>query len=227
MSEIVLTHTGKLGDFILMLPIGSWFYKSTGKKIHWVLPKCVPGFDKIDTLLYQQEMTSRISYINFMTLHYNMGGQPFIFDPRNYGIKCDVYYNLGYKSRPNKYAPAFVAEQIGLDYDRDFILDIGEKIEKTDEILCTNEELMKFMPPDAKLIDFKQKILYNLKRMQAARLAHAYKNAGGVMLSQANIPFILWRTRRESYSYRIFIKNLDNIISEVVIDNDTLQIGHK
>ncbi len=63
--------------------------------------------------------------------------------------------------------------------------------------------------------------------MQAARLVHAYKNASGVMLSQSNIPFILWRTQRESYNYRIFIKNLDNIISEVVIDNDILQIGHK
>lgn len=122
---IVLTHTGKLGDFLLALPVASWFYQNTGEKIHWVLSSDFKPFRSIEPLLTLQEATGKISLVPHRIRHYKCGGQPYRFDPAKYGITENSYLNIGFRHLPEKYVPDFYAEEIGAGVDYDFVLNVG------------------------------------------------------------------------------------------------------
>lgn len=85
---ITLTHCGKLGDFIYCLPIASWLHKTTGQKIHWVLPDNFKPFRQIKTLLELQPFHGALSIVPFHVRTWGCGGQPYKFNPGKFGIEC-------------------------------------------------------------------------------------------------------------------------------------------
>lgn len=139
---MIFTHSGRLGDFFTMLPIVSWWHKKNpSEEIHIVLS------NNIDYVISAIELCKYIPFINSVTTcghvteHSQMGGQPYIFDPNQYGsiVKGD-YINIGFRSRPDKFVTQFFAEEHNLGFDENFTIDI----------------------PHNNDIDFSNKIVYSL-----------------------------------------------------------------
>lgn len=139
---MIFTHSGRLGDLFCMLPVISWWHKKNpGEEIHIVLA------NNIEYVLSAIELCKYIPFINSVTTcehytqHTEMGGQPYLFDPNQYGsLPKGDYINIGFRSRPDKFVPEFFAEEHNLGVDRDFTINIP----------YTNE------------FDFKDKIVYSL-----------------------------------------------------------------
>lgn len=213
---IIVTNTGKLGDFMLCFPVASWLYKRYNKKIHWVITKNFPGAEQCDTLIMNQEMTGKLTYIDYDVNFSQYGGQPYKFDPNLFGVNCEKYYNFGYRGPPDKYACEFMAEEYNIGYDEDFCLNLGDDLPKTDKILCARNNI-KDMIPQSEMIDLNLKVLDNLRILKSAKVAYCWKDAAGVALSLAKVPFVLFRPNKQTFDHKIFIK-MDNVLNEVIVD---------
>lgn len=157
---ITLTHCGKLGDFIYCQPIASWLYKTTGKKIHWVLPTNFKPFTQIKSLLELQPYYGGLSLVPFPVKTWGCGGQPYKFNPNKFGINCPSYYNLGFRWWPKKNVIEYQAEEYGFGYDKEFRLNIGN-IKPSREPIVGTEYFLGEMPT----IDLNEDILFNARRM--------------------------------------------------------------
>ncbi|MCB9357943.1 MAG: hypothetical protein H6508_07070 [Calditrichaeota bacterium] len=185
-SEVItVTHCGKLGDFIASLPVASWLYKTRSRKIHFVLARRFPLFEKAVTLLKLQEMTHEVTLADFPVADWEKGGRPYHHDPNAFGIPCVEYYSFGLRRTPRKLVPEYVAEEHGLGYDPEFRLKLGE-LERTDEVLLSDE----FMRPEvshAVPIDLSQDLLLNARRMAAARESHVCQSGMFHILDWAGV----------------------------------------
>ena len=126
-NEIILTHTGKLGDFLYSLMVGSWLHKTRGAKIHWVLPQSFKPFSFIGPLLLAQEQTAAVSLVDYPVRNWECGGQPYRFNPADFGVIAGEYYNLGFRHYPEAFIPEFYASEHGFGVDYDFTLSIPDK----------------------------------------------------------------------------------------------------
>ncbi|MCB1060856.1 MAG: hypothetical protein KDB65_11540 [Calditrichaeota bacterium] len=169
-QPIVVTHCGKLGDFIACLPVASWLYKTHGDKIHFVLAKSFGPFSQIDSLLMLQEMTHKVTLVDFPVVDWEKGGEPYVHDPNQFGVVTSEYYNLGFRRTPRRFVPEYVAEEHGLGYDPEFKLNLGD-YPFTDEILVGDEHMLVEVP-HAQVLDLSQDILTNARRMAGARESH-------------------------------------------------------
>lgn len=197
---MIVTHSGKLGDFICALPVASWIYKQSGQKVDFMLPAEFPPFQKIESLLKMQPMTGQVRLVNFRPRHYRRGGQPYRLIPACFGWKGD-YINLGFRNYtgkgfwkwkddlPDKFIPEYYAEEYGLEWDRDFVLELGE-VDPVDFEVQTEQLNI----PGAKVIDLNNDILANARLMKAARVAHSYFCGMSAILYFARVPFVLYRS---------------------------------
>lgn len=189
---IGITHTGKIGDLGFCLPICSWIYKTTGEKIIFILPH-FPFTEEIDSLLRLQPFTADILHVEFEINNYDLGGQPYIFNPHDYIENLDIskYYNIGFRSRPDKYIPEFYAEEHGLGVDYDFVLNLGLEFRyNAEQIMCS--EVMGEFFPNFRQPDFNQDFLYNLREFAYAKERHLHFSSLAVYLTFAKIPFYLY-----------------------------------
>ena len=89
---MIFTNVSRLGDFLLLWPVASWYYKETGDKIHWVLSDNFTLYHKIEKMLMMQKMTKKVSYVNVGT---NAGDiNDWKFNPFDFGISCDYYNSM-------------------------------------------------------------------------------------------------------------------------------------
>jgi hypothetical protein len=195
---IGVTHTGKIGDFGQCLPICSWLYKEYGEKIIFIFPKGFPFIQNIESLLRLQPFTEDIRYCDFTVNHYDMGGQPYKFNPNDYfnDLNLTKYYNFGFRSAPDKYVPEFYAEEYGLSVDYDFVLnlDLGFKYE-SNKLMCT-EVMYKFLP-HFEPTDLSKDFLCALKDFAYAKERHMHFSSLAIFLSLAKIPFYLYNIVRD------------------------------
>jgi hypothetical protein len=195
---ITLTHCGKLGDFIYCQPIASWLYKTTGKKIHWVLPNNFKPFTQIESLLRLQPYHGKLSLVPFPVKTWGCGGQPYKFDPRKFGVDCKSYYNLGFRWWPKKSVVEYQAEEHGFGWDKDFKLIISAKRQFIEPIVGT-EYFSGRMP----VIDLNQDILYNARRMATADICHCNFSGMAAIMYFSRIYFNLhrepWQPKTSSY----------------------------
>jgi hypothetical protein len=191
-NEIILSHCGKLGDFLYCLPIGEWIHRTTVRKIHWVLPRCFGPFNYIENLLLAQPMTARVSLVDHKVRDYNCGGQPYRFNVKDFGIEGE-YYNLGFRHYPTSYCSKFYAEEYGFDYVRDYRINLGEPLPKTLEVLRSTEGPMAKFAPHAKPLPTNMDLLALARRMQAAKEANTWFCGLAILCCMSGIPVIVHR----------------------------------
>jgi len=195
MNEFILTHTGKLGDMLYSLMIGSWLYKKYDRKIHWVLPRSFGPFRYIEALLMAQKQTSRVTLVDHEIKDFSCGGQPYKFDPARFGIMGE-YYNLGFRSYPGKFLPAFYAEEYGLGYDLDFTLSVStEKFSIKYMALRSSELAMQMLMPNVAAMPTQMDL--NVLANLAATIDefHTWFNGLAVLCWLARIPAHVYRVK--------------------------------
>ncbi|RPH93585.1 hypothetical protein EHM69_09900 [candidate division KSB1 bacterium] len=206
---IVLTHTGKLGDFFLAMPVASWLYKKTGEKIHWVLSSEFKPFTTIEPLLFLQEMTGKVTLVPHHIRNYKCGGQPYRFDPAKYGVEDKPYYNIGFRHLPDKYVPDFYAEEIGAGVDDDFVLNAGPaRKDFSDKIVFVDDgrQLRNYIDPAAVELTIDQPLEVNLALALGAREVHCGDSGFAVAADLAAIRNLhIWnhgRSAQPEYYHR-------------------------
>lgn len=212
-EPLILTHCGKLGDFVYAWPIAAWLHRQTGRKIHWVLPRGFGPFRRLESLLLLQEFSAQLTLADLPVRCFGCGGQPYRFNPGDYGVPGD-YFNLGFRWWPNKFVTPYQAEEHGLGWDADWVLDLqleGSKgrasaqspgPETGIEAMVATEQAAIPAAPSARL-DLSRDVLFNVRRMAAARERHCFFSGMAAMLYFARLPFILyrepWQPRIEYY----------------------------
>jgi hypothetical protein len=194
---IVVTHTGKAGDFGLCLPICSWLHKTYKEKIIFVLPRFFPFIKSLESLIKLQPFTEDILYCDHYVRNYDCGGQPYKFDPKVYfpDLEFTRYYNFGFRGIPDKYVPYFYAEEYGLGVDEDFVLNLGLDFKYTsDKLMCT--EIMHKYLPHFEQTDLKKDFLLALRDFAYAKERHMHFSSLAVYLGLARIPFYLYNIVR-------------------------------
>ncbi len=203
MHTLILTHCGKLGDFVYAWPIAARIHRETGRKIHWVLPRAFTPFRLIESLVRRQTFTDRVTLVDFPVRCYGCGGQPYRFNPADYGIEGE-YFNLGFRWWPDKFVTAYQAEEHRLGWDEDWVLDVGlsegnapgnalslGSSAKIEDVVATEQPCIP-APPEARL-DLKKDIWFNVRRLAAARERHCFFSGMAAILYFARVPFILYR----------------------------------
>jgi hypothetical protein len=213
LKPLILTHCGKLGDFVYAWPIAAWLHRQTGRKIHWVLPQEFTPFRRVESLLLRQAFSERVTLVDFPVRSHACGGQPYRFNPAHYGIAGE-YLNLGFRWWPNKFVTPYQAEEHGLGWEEDWVLDMGLGEANTtgkapspalgaqSEAMVATEQPCIPATPEARL-DLKQDVLANVQRMAAARERHCFFSGLAAILYFARVPFVLyrepWQPRLEFY----------------------------
>jgi hypothetical protein len=197
---MIFTHTGKLGDFFYCFPIASWWYKTTGRKIHWVLSKYFPPFNKVQSLLECLEFTEKVTLVPFKIDNYELGGQPYNIVPRDFGL-FDEYRNFGFRQPPDKFISDFYAEEHGFGVDNDFKLEIPE-LQESFPLGCTEHLKHKF--PSAITIDEDKDVLWNLRRFLSCKEVHCYFSSMAVLLYFSKKKFVLYRNGKHQEMGKYF-----------------------
>jgi hypothetical protein len=210
---MIFTHTGLMGDFVQTWPIASWYYKQTGEKITFVLAD-VPCFKNIDELLLNQPFTKNLIKIPFPVKHWGMGGQPYKFNPAEYGIVGE-YINLGFRDWPReKWIPYFVAAEYNLGVDLDYVIYVEGEESSTNNIVVNRFEgdyippranyndsnkrnwgdwmLKYYVPSRSTLLTPNKGLYHDLMIMKTAQ--HTYTSEGGIaaILDLMNINFTVY-----------------------------------
>lgn len=203
LKPLILTHCGKLGDLIYAWPIAAWLHRTTGRKIHWVLPRRFVPFQRVESLLLRQTFSERLTLVDFPVRCQGCGGQPYHFNPADYGVAGD-YLNLGFRWWPNEFVTPFQAQEHGLGWDPDWVLDIGSHegrpgdpsqpsrpASEIEQMVATEQACIP-AAPEARL-DLRKDVLDNVRRMAAARERHCFFSGLAAILYFARVPFILYR----------------------------------
>lgn len=190
---IAVTHTGKIGDFGQCLPICSWLYKTYGEKIIFIIPSGFPFFKSVESLIKIQPFTEDIIYCDFEIKHFDLGGQPYKFNPHDYikNLKITQFYNFGFRKAPDKFVTEFYAEEYNLGIDENFVLNLNLEFKSTSNNLMCSEVMGEFFPC-FKQPDFSKDFLYNLQQLAYAKERHLHFSSLAVFLSLAKIPFYLY-----------------------------------
>jgi hypothetical protein len=208
---MIFTHTGLMGDFVLTWPIASWFFKTKGQKIDFVLPD-IPCFSQIDRLLLEQTFTNSLTKIPYKVSHYLCGGQPYKFNPENFGIKGE-YRNLGFRSKPtfDKWCPYFIAAEHGFGVDEEFQIKIHNTIKSNKIYACPpiiptdkklqfglkkrlfgSEIISKITPSNAEFLSPENDLYFNLLLIKSGY--HTYVSEGGlsIILDSMNVDYTVY-----------------------------------
>jgi len=114
---MIITHTGKFGDFCPSLIIPNYYYKQSNEKTTFILSKWFESVIGLKEFLMLQNFTEDVIFDPYMPDNFSAGGQPYKFIPQNMGDQ--IYYNLGIGGWPNKYLGEMYAEEYELSFDKD------------------------------------------------------------------------------------------------------------
>lgn len=208
---MIFTAFSRLGDFMLTWPVASWYYKTHGEKIHWVLPKPLENEEhsnynlylekynlfKIKNLLECQDFTEKVTYIPIT--------ERWQFNPEKYGIE-GKYCNFGiWWTREFDYIPGVYGKRYGLGFDKDFVIKY-KKIEcptyndvwiETAVWRDNVGSLRKIIPPDSHELNHNDDIEYNINISMNAK--NVWTNGGGfaIMMDLLKKPIIIHKTKFE------------------------------
>jgi hypothetical protein len=117
---MIFTNVSWIGDFFLLWPVASWYYKTHKEKVHFVVTKNYYMYPIIDKFLRHQPFTQEITYVDVGSNA--LDSRNFDFNPSDFGI-TGSYLNFGfYRSVTlNDYVPQYYAERHGLGVDHDYV----------------------------------------------------------------------------------------------------------
>jgi hypothetical protein len=217
---MIFTHTGLMGDFVQTWPIASWYYKQTGEKITFVLAD-IPCFKDIAELTLNQPFTKEIIKVPHKIENYRMGGQPYKFNPSEFGIKGE-YLNLGFRDYPREeWVPYFMAAEYDLGVDLDYVINVSGIEASTNEIVvnrpfiqskeakkiyddCGKREwghfmLSNYIPSQSKFLTGEKSLYADLVTMKQAK--HTYVSEGGlaVLIDLMDINYTIYYKEKPAH----------------------------
>lgn len=208
---MVFTHSGRLGDFFATLPIYSAWYKKYNEAVTIVVPHNFPFPNETKEFISQFKFIKDFIVSEFSVWHFDCGGVPYQFNPNDYGIVCEKWFNIGYRTSPNKYVASFCAEEYELEWDSDFTIDVNfdidlhEKYKNTigfadasshrDDFGILND-IIKSTGVEYHSFDTKLSITENLKIARHCKYNIMAGSAMSVLMGFAKIPFAVytWQT---------------------------------
>ena len=212
---MIFTHTGLLGDFIQTWPIASWYYQNTGQKIDFVVTDA-DCFKDIAELTLKQPFANSIRKVPFKVTDYGCGGQPYKFNPADFGINGE-YINVGYPCYPqieHGWIPYLIASEHNFGVDENFVINIPVKEAVNTDVLVSkpfiieqNQKLQYdglgkrewgvfmlsyFVPSSVKTISGKNGLYADLCQIKQA--SHTYVSEGGlsIILDLMDINFTMY-----------------------------------
>ena len=198
---MILTHTGKLGDFIPSLVIPNYYYKHENKKTTFILSKWFKVINGLEEFLLLQDFTEKVVFDSYVPENWDMGGQPYRFKPES--LNDEEYYNLGMWKFPNEYLGKVYADEHDLKCDTDISLKYldnnfpnqfrglnvhtyfhEERWDKDRYDVRFNELLPKsgYIP-----IDINKPLLFNLNLIHYSNNNYFYPNGFSVLVDICNI----------------------------------------
>lgn len=193
-DPIVLTHCGKLGDMLYALPIAEWFYQTQGRPVHWVLPSAFGPFHYVTPLLRLQAHCHDVTLVAHKLQNLDAGGQPYRFDPNAHGVVAPEYYNLGFRSYPDQFIPAFYAAEHGLGWVKGFRLELGTlNAERGTQIWRSAETAMARFAPQAEPLPTVVDLLALGRTVARAAEFHTWYCGLAVLAWFARIPQHVYR----------------------------------
>lgn len=207
----ITTTFNRLGDFVVVLPVASWVYKTTGEKTHFVFTKQVPTHIKMEPILRAQEFTSNVSYVDLPVIHAGDAGtlSPDIL--KQFGINEGRNLNLGFFTwpQPHQFIGRFYANQYGLGFDEDYVMKCpvencpvyDDVWIETEPYRTTYKSLPKIIPPNAVELKLSDPMEYNLG--VALKAKNVWTNGGGfaVLLDMAGKDNIILYKPQEEIRY--------------------------
>lgn len=199
---MIFTNCGLLGDMFLCLPVISWYYKHTGDKPVFALADHFPYSRNAEHLLRMQECISDVVYFKFDE------SQCFRRTADNLGpyhVPKDLFRDtpyenhditsLGFYRWPDKYIPAFYAEEHGMGVDYDFRLNYGEPNYYYQERIV---KVDKFESPRLGHVDAFELPSYNSMQLNLQYAAGAkeivtFTTGFSIMVTLARIPVTIWQ----------------------------------
>jgi hypothetical protein len=191
---MIFTSVSRLGDFLLLWPVASWYYKNTKDKIHWVLSENFKLYYTIEPLLRLQPFTQDVSFVNVGTDAY----KDYIFNPSDFNIKGE-YKNFGFGVYPSiyKYMSEFYAEMHGYGWDKDFIINLGEfdRVNNEQDYTVYSEAssyrndygiINKYIPTNCIKIDQSRSLIENIAFAKNAKEVYSPYNGFAIIMDMIN-----------------------------------------
>lgn len=194
---MIFTSVARLGDFLLITPIASWYYKTKGEKIHWVLSKNFNLYYSVEPLLRLQPFTENVSFVDVGTNAFKP--EHWQFDPSKFGIQGE-YRNFGFWIYPpvGKYMSDFYAEKYNFGVDKEFCLNIDEStyaVDNAGEYDVYSEASIyrpdfgmidKYVPENCIKLDIKRPLVENLVIAKHARDVYCPMNGFAILMDLCN-----------------------------------------
>lgn len=213
---MIFTNVSRMGDFLLTLPVVSWYYKTHGEKAHYVLSKNFPLYKKVESLVLHQSCVEKISYVD-------VGTDAFVhwkFNPGEFGID-GPYYNFGFPIYPDRYIPKFFGEINGLGYDEEFKLEcpgiFDTYKDKTVWIQASkyrnDYELFKtHIKPEYVELDLKNDVILNVGLALGAKNTVTTMGGFAIIMELANKVSTIYGYADEFSRNHMYYKNKHNFI---------------
>ena len=188
---MIFTNCGLLGDMFLCLPVLSWYYKTHTEKVTFALATHFPYSRDAEELLRMQECIEDVIYFDYVPKNYDMGAQPYHINSSTFDDEETI--SLGFQCFPNKYLPAFYAEEYGLGVDYDFVLNYGEPdLTYRDDVVKVDKwENPKLNHVDAIPLT-EGSMLKNVQYAAGAKQCKTFTTGFSIMATLAKIPITLY-----------------------------------
>jgi Tfp pilus assembly protein PilZ len=163
---MIFTFSAHMGDFLILWPVASWYYKNKGEKIHFVVTQNYSLYEKLIPLLHCQDFTEKVTLVD-------VPRNTHVFNPINYGISGD-YMNFGFHVDHTpfygKWVPFYYASTYNLGVDMDFRIKYPKmEVPKYERIWIDTEpgrslygSLPKYVPEPRHKLDITKPIIENI-----------------------------------------------------------------
>jgi hypothetical protein len=198
---MIFTNCSWIGDFFLLWPVASGYYKETGDKIHWVCTKNYYMYPIVEEVLRHQEFTKDVTLVDVGTNAWDE--HCWRFNPNDHGVP-GMYMNFGFTGDLwGKYMPDFYASLHGLKVDNDYcikLIDFPDKVpfkKVTMEVAHQKDghwpHWRSLMPQDVVELDYKnQSFALNLWYSAKADERYFGCSSSPVLMDLMNLPCTIY-----------------------------------
>lgn len=214
---MIFTNVSWIGDFFMLWPVASQYYKTNGVKIHFVVSKNYYMYEKVLKFLEYQDFCERVTFIDIGSDAWNRFNWE--FNPKDYGIYGD-YYNFGFYEKVDINMSEYYARYNNLDYDKNMTLkliefpdtDIPEKV----TIKIAHQEngywglWRSMMPEDVCELDTNDPFELNVYKAYHSKERHLGSSSLSIMMDMLNKPMTVYAGH--GFPEHVFYKNNHTII---------------